>query len=220
MLAYAAHRPRAAARQSSPNTMLLILCGHIVVIAAVMSAKMDLPRRIFDPPTTVVSIPIPTEPLPIPEPAGKAPHPTQSSSIPRRQTETVDQPQPQVPIDVGGGTGPTGEARTLTTPRINLPSKAFVASTGPRLLTLGAELKPPYPRSKILAEEEAALTLRLTIDEHGQVVGVEPVGAADPVFLDAARRHLLAHWRYSPATEDGRAVSTSIVITLHFRLDG
>jgi protein TonB len=50
------------------------------------------------------------------------------------------------------------------------------------------------------------------------VTGVEAVGAADPVFLAAARRHLIAHWRYRPATEDGRPVATSTVITLRFEL--
>jgi len=89
-----------------------------------------------------------------------------------------------------------------------------------QLLTPPSELKPPYPQSKLLAEEEAALTLRLTIDEQGRVVAVDPVGRADAVFLAAARRHLIAHWRYKPAMKDGRAVPTSIVITLRFELDG
>jgi protein TonB len=52
------------------------------------------------------------------------------------------------------------------------------------------------------------------------VTGVEAVGPADPVFLAAARRHLLAHWRYRPATEDGRAVATSTLVTLRFELAG
>ena len=90
----------------------------------------------------------------------------------------------------------------------------------PRLLTPASELKPPYPPSKILSEEEAVLTLRLTIDPNGRVIAVEPVGRADREFLEAARRHLMAHWRYSPATDDGRAIASSTVITLHFQLDG
>jgi protein TonB len=49
---------------------------------------------------------------------------------------------------------------------------------------------------------------------------VEPIGRADRVFVDAARRHLIAHWRYSPATEDGRAVASTKTITLRFQLDG
>jgi protein TonB len=51
------------------------------------------------------------------------------------------------------------------------------------------------------------------------VVAVEPVGRADPAFLAAARRHLLAQWRYKPATEDGRAIASSTTITLRFELD-
>jgi protein TonB len=62
--------------------------------------------------------------------------------------------------------------------------------------------------------------LRLTIDASGRVIAVDPVGSADRVFLEAARRHLMAHWRYKPATEAGHAVTTSTVITLEFRLDG
>ncbi len=63
------------------------------------------------------------------------------------------------------------------------------------------------------------LQLRLTIDERGRVTAVDPVGAADPAFLAAARKHIRAHWRYRAATEDGRAVASSTVITLRFQLD-
>jgi protein TonB len=80
-------------------------------------------------------------------------------------------------------------------------------------------MRPPYPPSKIRSEEEALLTLRLSIDPRGRVVAVEPLGRTDPAFLAAARRHLIAHWRYSPATEDGRAIASSTVITLRFQLD-
>ena len=66
---------------------------------------------------------------------------------------------------------------------------------------------------------EAVLRLRLTIDDRGRVTAVEPVGRADPVFLAAARRHLLAHWRYKPASENGRPAASSTVITLRFQLD-
>jgi len=45
MLAYAAGRPRIGARQSSPNAMLFVICGHIVLIAVVMSAKLRFRRE-------------------------------------------------------------------------------------------------------------------------------------------------------------------------------
>jgi protein TonB len=57
------------------------------------------------------------------------------------------------------------------------------------------------------------------IDERGRVVAVDPIGRADGIFLAAARRHLIAHWRYKPAMEAGRAVASTLVVTLRFQLD-
>jgi protein TonB len=51
------------------------------------------------------------------------------------------------------------------------------------------------------------------------VTSVEPVGPADPSFLEAARRHILKSWRYKPATEDGVAVPTTVTFNLSFRLE-
>ncbi len=34
--------------------MLAIIAAHVALLAVVMSAKMDLPHRIFDPPTKVI----------------------------------------------------------------------------------------------------------------------------------------------------------------------
>ena len=222
MLAYAASRPRIAARQSSPNAMLIVVCAHIVVVAAVMSARMDLPRRVFDPPTTVTSIPLPKDPPPQPPPAAQAPRQAHDPFTDPRSTQTPTVVAPQVPVDANPtiGAGLTGGGAIAAIPNFTLPPRPMPVSTGARLLTPTSDLKPPYPRSKQLAEEEATLTLRLTIDDRGRVVAADPIGRADPVFLDAARRHLLARWRYQPATEDGRAVASTIIITLRFQLDG
>ena len=101
-----------------------------------------------------------------------------------------------------------------------LPRPHSIVKLGPTLLTSASDLKPAYPPSKLVTQEEATLRLRLTIDESGRVTAVDPVGRADSVFLAAARRHLIARWRYRPATEDGRAVVSSMLITLRFELDG
>jgi protein TonB len=219
MLAYAPTRRRVAERPSSPNAMLFVISAHVVAIAAVMSAKMDLPRRIFDPPPKVISIPMPKDPPPIeiarslpPQPL---PQPVQSSR--------PENPQPNPLVTSSGpAAGPNADPGPIEVAGANvvvpeLPPKPSASAA--QLLTSGAELKPPYPQSKLLSEEEALLQLRLTIDEHGRVVAVDPVGGADPVFLAAARRYLLAHWRYKPAMSDGRPVSTALTILLRFQLD-
>jgi protein TonB len=218
MLAYAASRPRIGARRSSPNAMLAIIALHVGALAVLMSVKMDLPQRIRDRATEVTFIPTP-----------QAPPPNHPLTRPQPHQTVFSQTEPQVPVPL-----PDPDATPVPTdPTANswpnqsvdllrpLPNpQPLPVRTGARLLTPASELRPPYPQSKLLAEEEATLRLRLTIDEHGRVIAVHPIGRADPAFLDAARRYLMAHWRYRPATEDGRALISTEVITLRFQLDG
>jgi protein TonB len=200
--------------------MLMIVAAHVAVIAAVMSAKMDLPQRIFHPPTQVTLIPLRKDPPP-PEPTRQQQAPRDSAfdqsirviPLPPAGHQTTDTPPPFPDFDqmIGARVDPLPPTDTRPQPPVTL---------GPRLLTPASELKPPYPPSKLASEEEAVLRLRLSIDESGRVVAVEPLGRADRAFLDAARRHVLAHWRYRPASEGGRAVASSMVITLQFHLEG
>ena len=219
MLAYTASRPLIGKRESSPHALLIVISAHVALVAVVMSAKMDLPARIqHGPPLIFVprSLDPPPEPRPISHP-GARPTPA-----------PIPQPFPPLPLppngDATAGPGPIdpgliGGSGVGVTPVVPHPIALLPIHHDPRLLTPPSELKPPYPESKILSEEEAVLTLRLTIDERGRVVAVEPVGRADPEFLNSARRYLLARWRYQPATDDGHAVASSIMITLRFQLD-
>ena len=217
MLAYAASRPRIGARHSSPNALLIVISVHVAALAALMSAKMDLPARLVDPVTDVTFIPAPQPPPPEPR---TLPQPQPHQQTFTRPDPTVALPDPQV-------ADPTPQVPIIDSwpgRSVDPPPRAdpqpLVVRTGARLLTPISELKPPYPPSKLLAEEEATLRLRLTIDERGRVIAVDPVGRADSAFLDAARRYLIAHWRYKPASEGDRALASTEVITLRFQLDG
>ncbi|MEO5611789.1 MAG: energy transducer TonB [Sphingomicrobium sp.] len=216
MLAYAADRRRIAERHSSPQTLLLIAAAHIALIAAVMSARLDLPQRLLHPPIVVTTIPI-----------GKPPPPDQPQPKPRNDSRTIiDRTPPLVPLprplDPGIDTTPTPlpiPGGDTAGPRVD-PRPTFApVRVGPRFATPPRDVRPPYPPSKLDREEEAVLKLKLTIDAGGRVIAVDPVGRADPEFLAAARRHLLAHWRYRPATEDGRTIASATVITLRFELN-
>jgi len=219
MLAYAASRPLVGKRQSSPNAMLIVIGVHVAAIAALMSAKMDLPNPFLPDPTEVVFIPAPP-PLSNPIERPRAPHPI-LTSIPQVPPRIPTPPTDKTPIDAGpvADPGPIAGGGAAVIPE-NPHQAATPVHRGPQLLTPPSQLKPSYPASKLLREEEATLILRLSIDENGRVVGVDPVGRADREFVEAARRHLMARWRYSPATQDGRAVASSLTVTLRFLLDG
>jgi protein TonB len=221
MLAYAANAPRHAERRSSPNALLAVIAVHVAVIAAVMSAKMDLPQRIFHPPTTLINVPLPTDPPPVSRPHARPtpqprPHGIDRTTPIAEPTPSQDPGPGPASLDPGAITG----VGAVVMPHAVDPPRLPSGKLAPQLLTPPSELKPPYPHEKLLSEEEALLKLRLTIDERGRVIAVEPIGRADPVFLNAARRYLLAHWLYRPASEDGRTVASSTVITLRFTLEG
>ncbi len=220
MLAYAASRPAPVERRPHPNTMLAIIAAHVAVVAAVMSAKMDLPQRLFPRPPIVTSIEVPRPPPENPQ-TRQTRQQTQSRTLDQTEPVVPTLPQGADPFDTGPITPPNpGQVLAGATGTIELPPPHSVVKLGPQLATPASELKPPYPASKLVTEEEATLRLRLSIDEHGRVTAVDPVGSADRVFLEAARRYLIAHWRYKAASEDGRAVASSMVITLRFQLDG
>ena len=217
-----ASTPGFAEHRRHPKALLLIVGGHAVLVAAVMTAKMEMPRRIFDPPIVIEPIDIPKPPPPEPAPPVKVEKPVQPPA------SQLDQPTPirEIPISDGPEVasvklpplptpGPIGiGTEPVTTKPILDPVRVAPVFNTPDHL-----LRPPYPADKQRLEEEGTLKLRLTIDERGRVVAVEPAGPVDRSFFESARKHLLAKWRYKPATVDGRPVASSTVITLRFELE-
>jgi protein TonB len=209
MLAYA---PRPDRRRFQPSALALIVGAHALAIVAVLTVRMDLPERWTPTRTEVTLIPMPPEPAPDPAP------PTDSHPSHR----PLDNPRPLVdrlPLP-----GPTFDPQPLPDPGPLTGNGMGTAPppiirTGPRFVTPEALIRPPYPEEKRRLEQEATLKLRLSIDERGRVVAVEPVGRADPSFLAAARRHILKAWRYKPAMEGDKAMASSTVVTLEFKLD-
>jgi len=216
-----ASAPGFADHRRHPRALMLIVGGHAVLIAAVMTAKMDLPIKIIDPGTVIQVIPAPETPPPPPAPTKPVTPQTQpASSSVDRVPAIVPTPQPSgTEFDPSPGpisTGPVIGTGIEPGPTIAVPSPPV--RVGARFVTPERYIKPPYPTDKQRLEEEATLRLKLFIDERGRVTSVEPVGKVDRSFFEAARRHLIANWRYKPATEDGHPVASSTVITLSFRL--
>lgn len=202
-----------------PSALLLIIGGHAALIAAVMAAKMVIPPRVPDPPIIVDTIKAPEDPPPVDPPTPQE-HQQAPQSTPFSPPTTVPIPifdPPDIrtgtlPIpDPGPFIAPDPGPKTIPVP----PEPVRIAAT---LITPDRLLRPPYPADKQRLDEEGSLRLKLFIDARGRVTAVEPVGKVDRSFFESARRHLIANWRYKPATEDGHPVASSMTITLTFRL--
>ena len=224
MLAYAAET-RPAGRAGSPKALTLILAGHAVLIAAVMT-RQDGDRR-----RSIRSI-----------------RPTSSTSrSTRRRRRSRSRRPSRRPSSRSLRIRSSSRTRPIVDMDATIPSSLDPGPTiddivdGHRHRHLDHPVDPPKPRRSASAARFATPTtrssrpiridklrrrggsdarLRLSIDARGRVIAVEPVGRADPSFLAAARRHILRAWRYKPATEDGVAVASSTVIKLSFRAGG
>src|SRR5207302_6890744 len=112
-LAYAANRPAPVERKPHPNAMLMVIGVHVALLAALMSAKMDLPGRLIDHPPKVFWVPKPKDdPLP---------HPTQQPTQPTNNW--IDRTKPQV-------TTPPIVTPEIDTEGRNPPHLREIAGTG------------------------------------------------------------------------------------------
>ncbi|MCY7397522.1 MAG: TonB family protein [Sphingomonas bacterium] len=220
MLAYA---PRSTARSGSPRTLLLVAGGHVVALALVLTARSDFaPRAPIDPPDAIFVKPIkPPPPLPPADPTEPR-QPSQSTlDLPPRIVPTPT--PPSGPLAEGppvAGRDPViGNAIEPTPLSLPEPVTLAIVRKAARFITPAGQVRPPYPASKQRLGEEASLRLSLAIDARGRVTSVSSVGAADAAFLEAARRHIVRHWRYQPASEAGSAIASTIVVTLTFKLE-
>lgn len=221
MLAYAPDRRTRGAINRSPKTLALVAIGHVALVGIALTTKMTIDYYHPEPPIVLV----PVHPDPVPDPQ---PQPQPQDPAPRSH---IDRPTPQLPLpplDPGpaldpGPSLPTGPAPgssvnpgPSTVIELVKPDPVRIAA---RFNTPESALRPPYPTDKLRMQEETTLQLRLTIDANGRVTAVEPIGRADPSFLNAARRHILRNWRYKPATVDGVAAGSTTIINLSFRLE-
>jgi len=211
------------ARRASPTSLAIVVLIHGAAISALALSKMEMPPIIDYGPIDVTNIPIVPEPPPVPpEPKAK--------ELPDQRV-TYRDPVVRLPVDDSSNldaevtldpprfdpipTPDSGEA--LPQPRpVPMPEPVRIeAQVDPR-----SELQPPYPASEERAGNEGIVKVRVTIGADGRVKAVERVSAASDAFYRATERHALRHWRFRPATVDGRPVESRKTMTVEFRLTG
>lgn len=74
---------------------------------------------------------------------------------------------------------------------------------------------PVYPDEMERQGIAGIVTVRCTIDEHGDVTDTVVVKSSAEVFQKPAVEALL-RWKFKPATLDGKAVSTKALIPIKF----
>ncbi|HYI49882.1 MAG TPA: TonB family protein [Allosphingosinicella sp.] len=210
-------------QRRSPFSFALVVALHAAGFGALILAgstqfiQQDRDRIVVRP------IPIPPDPpLVQPEPEPEARSPERRDTVltpipPIRETNDNDvviaDTVPRPPV------GQQGE-QTVTPPRPDPlpdppPPVRREAQLDPRY---ARDLQPPYPAPELRAERSGVVRIRLTIAPSGRVTTVQRLSATNDNFWRATEQQALRHWRFRPATLDGRPVQGVKEMTVRFRI--
>jgi protein TonB len=82
-----------------------------------------------------------------------------------------------------------------------------------------SQLQPPYPATELRAQRDGRVQVRVTIAPDGRVIDVALISATSDAFWRETQQQALHHWRFRPATVDGRPVEDTRVMSLIFRIE-
>ncbi len=80
--------------------------------------------------------------------------------------------------------------------------------------------KPVYPALSRRLGEEGKVVLRVRVSAQGASLHVEIKQSSGYFRLDEAARAAVEKWRFVPARQGSEAVEASVLVPLHFTLDG
>ncbi|AXK71556.1 energy transducer TonB [Lysobacter sp. TY2-98] len=87
-------------------------------------------------------------------------------------------------------------------------------------LEYAANPAPSYPSSSLRANEQGTVMLEVLVDVDGRPIDVRISRSSGYRALDAAaRRQVLANWRFRPAMRNGVAVQAIGIVPVEFKLD-
>lgn len=210
-----------AQKPRSATGLALVIALHAAALTALALSKMEVPivERLGPLVTYRVDPPKPPpEPTPKPEPRPR------SKSVIDHVPAKVPTPPVSDPVLVDLTDLPTLPTHTIV--GIDPPKPPARPAPQPEPVRVEArmspksELQPPYPASEQRMGREGSVAIRLLIGADGRVKGAEKLRATSDAFYRATERHALNHWRFSPATVDGRPVEAWKTLTVYFRLDG
>lgn len=112
---------------------------------------------------------------------------------------------------------PEGTALTVPVTEPAPPPALISARPDPRY---AGDIQPPYPAARERAGDEGIVRVRIRIGADGRVKEVIQLDATHNDFWEATRRHVLAKWRFKPATRGGIPEESWKVMSLKFEIKG
>ena len=78
---------------------------------------------------------------------------------------------------------------------------------------------PPYPPQSRRLGEEGKVVLRVIVTVEGGVDSVEVKSTSGSYRLDEAALRTVRYWRFVPASRDGIAIQSAVLVPIYFKLE-
>lgn len=189
----------------------------LLLLVPMAVPRVQLEQARTQPVRWQIPIVVPQPPRPItqakvePKPRPTAARPARPIEIPPRP---VDQIVQEAPLDLE--TEPTqAVAPTLSEVGPSLSSAPLEGAS----LQYAVASPPPYPSREARNGTEGTVLLRILVDTDGSPIDVLVERSSGTRSLDdSARRHVLKHWKFKPAMDQGRAVQAWGLVPIDFRV--
>jgi len=219
-----------APRIASPDPNRIAALSGAILFNGLILALIAVPMAPLVMPTSsdqeVVFIPMRRDP-PVPPPEDPPVHveirntPTPPTPHPAAVPQPENPPQP-----VTDSVGPQDYAVVAVADDTSDAGGTIVEPAKPGQPLAGAHLAyeanpaPPYPPESLRNQESGTVLLEVLVDVDGRPLDVKVSRSSGHRALDAAaRRQVLAKWRFRPAMQNGRAVQAIGLVPVDFSLN-
>ena len=199
------------ATRSFAMALTLSLNLAIVLFALLPSTPYTLHAP---PPQSLFAVLQPPEPIPppaVPTLQVVKQVATPSIHVATAHAAPIVVPALQIPATIAPMTTAISTTGTHTAP---------AASDSTATIAYETATPPVYPVQALRAGIQGTVLLKVLVDPSGKPVQVLVERSSGSRLLDdAARRHVLAAWRFHPAFRDGHAIEAWAVVPVRFNLD-
>lgn len=180
-------------------TQVLEMSGVQEVTMSLIALQPELEPVIQPPPP----VPVPPEPELLREDEMAVKHKVVKKKPPEKKPQPVQQPVQEQPVTTASEQKPA--AAPITAARYDADYLNNPA--------------PPYPALSRRLEEEGRVLLRVQVSAEGNVLAVELKKSSGFERLDEAASKAAAKWRFAPARQGDKALTSWVEIPIQFSLN-
>jgi protein TonB len=201
------------------RSVALALALSLNLALVLFALRPNTPFEIHaPPPRSLLATVLQPPPPPVPPPAVPILRAVQHVATPTVPM-VVTRPLP-VATPVLSNIAPVTSIRVLPTMSTNAATSVGTAGNSDATIAYETATPPDYPVQALRAGIQGTVLLKVLVGTSGQPTEVVVERSSGSRLLDdAARRHVLAAWRFHPAMRDGHAIKAWALVPVRFRLN-